>query len=260
MTPIVIKLGGEVLEHEALMPFLEQMKHVMQYRPVVLVHGGGPQVETLMKASQQTSIKIDGLRATPEEQVPIVVGALAGVASQQLLSACKKVSLPAISLSLSDGELFSATTLSDKLGHVGHVQPNQPELLNLLLKQNVLVCFNSIGCDGNGKTLNINADDAAVSVAKLIDGQLYLLSNVPGVLNQDKSLIESLDAIQISQLINKGVISDGMAVKVKAALHASNHLRRRVNIGSWQDIASISALAEQLEPSFGTAIYPNEER
>ncbi|NVK26149.1 MAG: acetylglutamate kinase [Gammaproteobacteria bacterium] len=255
MTPIVFKLGGEALTNkQALAEFLQQIRAVQKVRPVVIVHGGGPQVEDMMAAALLKSVKVDGLRATPEEQLPFVVGALAGVASQQLVAACKLAGINAIALSLADADLFEASVKDEKLGAVGEVKANNSNAISVLLENNYVVILNSIGCDNNGQTLNINADDAAVAAAQLIDAELCLLSNVPGVLDADKQLIPTLNQESIDSYIRQGVISDGMAVKVNAAHQAAQHLRRPVNIGSWQDSKALSQLSETAQINLGTKI------
>ena len=255
MTPVVFKLGGEALTNSnALSEFLAQIKVIQRQRPVVIVHGGGPQVEQLMSMSQQQTVKINGLRATPDEQLPIVIGALSGVASQQLLAACKQNNVKAVSLSLSDADLFSARVKSDELGNVGEVTAKEPKAIDALLNAGFIVLLNSIGCSDSGQTLNINADDAAVATAQLLGADLCLLSNVPGVLDHNHQLISSLTQDTIESFIRQGVIRDGMAVKVNAALNAARHLRRPVNIGSWQDSKALSEFNHSTKISLGTQI------
>jgi len=255
ISPIVFKLGGEALtDKTALAEFLQQAANIKKVRPVVIVHGGGPQVEDMMSATQLSTTKVDGVRATPLTHLPFVVGALAGVASQQLLAACKAQNLNAVSLSLADADLFNAQVKSEILGAVGQVSPNNPNAIQALLESGFVVLINSIGCDPQGQTLNINADDAAVATAQLLRAELCLLSNVPGVLNANKQLINSLDKESIESLINSGVIRDGMVVKVNAAFEASRLLRRPVHIGSWQDSSALSRLHLSEQIQLGTQI------
>ena len=255
MTPVVFKLGGEALTNpSALSEFLTQIKQIQQERPVVIVHGGGPQVESMMSATELSTVKVDGLRATPDEQLPFVIGALAGVASQQLLSACKLADLKAISLSLADADLFNAQQIDEKLGNVGKVAANNVQPFQVLLDAGYTVLLNSIACAPNGQSLNVNADDAAVATAQLLEADLCLLSNVPGVLNQNQQLIPNLTQEDIELQISQGVIRDGMAVKVKAALQAAQCLRRPVNIGSWQDSEALSEFNQSESISLGTQI------
>lgn len=253
--PIVFKVGGEALiSVEAMTAFLQQIKLIQAKRPVVIVHGGGPQVEVMMKQCSLTTKKVDGVRATPVEDLPFVIGALAGVASQQLLALANKLGLNAVALSLADGFSFKSQVKDSKLGAVGNVSANKADTLNVLLETQHLVLLNSIGCDEHGQSLNINADDAAVATAALLDAELCLLSNVPGVLDGDKQLIPQLDANSIQSYIEEGVITDGMVVKVKAAHQAAESLRRPVSIGNWQDTAALAQLAQTGILELGTQI------
>lgn len=253
--PVVFKLGGEALTNKsALAAFLQQVKQIQTQRPVVIVHGGGPQVEDMMVAAQLQTEKVDGLRCTPDSHLPFVLGALAGVASQQLLGGCKSVGLNAIALSLADADCFASQNKDPKLGHVGETQANKPDAIQLLLDNNYVVLLSSIGNDAAGNHLNINADDAAVAAAQLLDAELCLLSNVPGVLDENKVLIPELNKTSIDSLIAKGVIKDGMAVKVNAAYDAAVRLRRAVNIGSWQDSDALSNFNESAQITLGTQI------
>jgi len=255
--PVVFKIGGEaLLEKEALLKFLSVIKIVHGARPVVIVHGGGPQVENMMAATGVPTTKVDGVRTTPLNQLPFIVGALAGVASQQLLAATKQVGIKAVSLSLSDSDLFEAKPKQANLGAVGQVEPGKATAIEALMRAGNLVLINSIGCDEHGQTLNINADDAAVATAKLLNAQLCLLSNVPGVLDEEKQLISHLDQTQIHSLVIKGVISDGMVVKVNAALQAARYLRRPVNIGSWQQPMAMHHMVNAEHCQLGTQILP----
>lgn len=255
MSPIVLKIGGEALTNQvALDEFLQQVKHIQQSRPVVVVHGGGPQVEEMMLATGLATEKVDGVRATPASHLPFVIGALAGIASQQLLSAAKKNGLNAVALSLSDGDAFTATVKDLKLGCVGQVAAKSADTLNALLNTGHVVLLSSIGCDDHGQSLNINADDAAVAAAQVLEADLCLLSNVPGVLDNDKQRIPSLNRVQLDELIKQGVISDGMVVKVNAAHQAALSLRRPVNIGSWQDSAALKQISGANDITLGTQI------
>lgn len=255
MKTIVFKLGGEALiSEQALNHFLQQIKSIQQTHAVVIVHGGGPQVEQAMQQAQLTSTKVDGVRCTPKEHLPTVVGALAGVASQQLLSACKANNINAVALSLTDGASFTCSVKDPQLGAVGNVVAKDATTVNTLLKTGHVVLLSSIGADDNGNSLNINADDAAVAAAELVNGDLVLLSNVPGVLDHNKQLINKLTPASIEAYINEGVIIDGMVVKVKAALNASDCLRRHVTIASWQDFSGLQNIATEQQISMGTQI------
>jgi acetylglutamate kinase len=118
----------------------------------------------------------------------------------------------------------------------------------------MLPIISSIGADYNGNLLNVNADQAATVIAQLLDAQLLLLSDVPGVLDVNKNLIEQLDIEQIETLIAQKVIRDGMIVKVQAALKAANSLGRSVTIASWKDAEKLLGLLQQR--AIGSKILP----
>jgi len=140
------------------------------------------------------------------------------------------------------------------LGAVGAVEPGDPTLLRTLAATHMLPIISSIGADNKGNLLNVNADQAATVIAQLLDAELLLLSDVPGVLDANKNLIEHLDTEQIETLITQNVIRDGMIVKVQAALTAANSLGRSVTIASWKDAEKLLGLLHQ--QTIGSKISP----
>lgn len=252
LPPIVIKVGGALLEDEAAaLKLLASVKHVMAQRPVILVHGGGPLVETLMAALNLPSQKIDGLRVTPDEHMPYICGTLAGSANKALCALSIKAEVTPVGLSLLDGNMVTCEVLDEKYGAVGVPAPGNPALINSITEQKLLPVVSSIGANNHGRLLNINADQAATVVAQLVNGELLLLSNVKGVLDAQKKLLSSLNQDQINALVAEGVITDGMKVKTDAALLAASSLGRPVTIASWSD--DISAILNQ---DTGTRIAP----
>ncbi|WP_051333509.1 acetylglutamate kinase [Aliagarivorans marinus] len=233
MSPLVIKVGGAVLEQDQLLSNLLQGLKGLN-RPWLLVHGGGVVIEQLLSGLGMTSSKVDGLRVTPAEQIPYVTGALAGTSNKLLLASCLKHGYSALGLCLGDAGICKVAPFDARLGHVAAAEPGNPQLLKLLLSQNYLPVVSSIGVGQDGLLYNVNADQAAVAIAQSLNAQLVLLSDVPGVLDGDKALIASLNQQQSQQLIADGVITDGMAVKVNAALDAAQTLGQQVLLASWQ--------------------------
>lgn len=251
-SPIVIKVGGALLDDAAAMTRLFlSIKEVQTTRPVVVVHGGGPLVETLMASLGLTSTKIDGLRVTPDEHMPYICGALAGSANKQLCAAALASGLTPVGLSLLDGNMVVCEPLADKYGAVGVPSTADSAFLKNVLSQSALPVISSIGSSPQGRLLNVNADQAATVIAELLDAELLLLSNVEGVLDNDKVLISELDAQSIAKYASEGVITDGMKVKVDAALSSADTLNRAVYIASWT--ADINAI---LNKNTGTQILP----
>ncbi|MBU2978655.1 acetylglutamate kinase [Alteromonas sp. C1M14] len=250
LSPIVIKVGGALLEDKAAAThLLDSVKQVIELRPVVIVHGGGPLVESLMQSLNLPSKKIDGLRVTPDEHMPYICGTLAGSANKSLCGLAIKSGLTPVGLSLLDGNMVHCAPLAEKYGAVGVPSANDATLLNLLTAQSMLPVVSSIGANATGRLLNINADQAATVVAQLLDADLLLLSNVPGVLDAHKQLISTLDEEAIASLVKAGVITDGMQVKTDAALLAASTLGRAVTIASWE-----ANIADILNQQTGTRI------
>lgn len=253
--PMVVKVGGALLEEKQhALHFFSVLKRIQETQPVIVIHGGGNSVANLLNALGFQSEKIDGLRVTPKEQLPYVVGALAGTVNKTLCSWALQSGLTPVGLSLLDGAMCQSELLNEHLGFVGKAVPNQPELLNHLLHMNQLPIISSIGASATGDLLNINADDAAAAIAALVQGQLVLLSDVPCVLDAKKAPIHSLNKSQIHQLIQDNVIEGGMAVKVNAALNTANTLQAEVCIASWKTPEQLIALSEG--KTCGTHIVP----
>ncbi|MFC4700933.1 acetylglutamate kinase [Glaciecola siphonariae] len=255
---LVIKVGGrffdELLEQsEHKHPLLHAIKQLQTSGArVVLVHGGGDQVQAQLKALNLQSDKINGLRVTPLHHMPVVAGVLSGYLNKTLVAQAGGLGLSGVGLSLADGDMTRCTPISEALGAVGEPHPNSAVLLNALLAQGMLPIVASIGADDSGQLYNVNADHGAICVAQLLDAQLYLLSDVSGVLDASRQKLPHLSAQTAQQLIVDGVITDGMMVKVRAAQEAADALQQAVTIGSWNDVAALSTGNN----SFGTQILP----
>lgn len=213
---------------------LKTIKQLQEQVCVVLVHGGGPMVEELLAALNLRSEKVNGLRVTPADQMPYIAGALAGTANKQLCGLAIQADLNPVGLSLADGKICKGTVLDPQLGRVGSVEAGDPSLLKLLVSNEFLPIISSIGADEQGQLLNVNADQAATVITQILNAELILLSDVPGVLDANRTLIEKLDQTEVEQLIANGVIRDGMIVKVQAALSAAKSLGSSVTIASWK--------------------------
>ena len=252
---LVIKVGGAFMQDkDAALALLGTIAELQKKYFVVLVHGGGTMVEELLSALNITSQKIDGLRVTPKKHMPFITGALAGTANKQLCGLAMRAGLNPVGLSLLDGKICHATVMRQELGAVGSVEPGDATLLKALADTHMLPIISSIGADNNGNLLNVNADQAATVIAQLLDAQLLFLSDVPGVLDANKNLIEHLNNEQIEILIAQNVIRDGMIVKVQAALNAANSLGRSVTIASWKNAEKLLGLLQQR--AIGSKIAP----
>ncbi|CNK00456.1 acetylglutamate kinase [Yersinia aldovae] len=245
MNPLVIKLGGVLLDSEealerlftALVTYRE--KHE---RPLVIMHGGGCLVDDLMKKLALPVVKKNGLRVTPADQIDIITGALAGTANKTLLAWAVKHDINAVGLCLGDGNTVSVTPLDTELGHVGKAEAGSPALVQTLLAANYMPIISSIGITKEGSLMNVNADQAATALAATLAADLILLSDVSGILDGKGQRIAEMTAQKAEQLIAQGIITDGMVVKVNAALDAARTLGRPVDIASWRHADQLPAL------------------
>lgn len=236
-TPLVIKLGGAALSCESTLN--QVFKAVVNYqqqarRSIVIVHGGGYLVDDLMSSLNLPTVKKNGLRVTPYDQIPVIAGALAGTANKLLQGQAVKAGLNTVGLSLADGGLCMVEELDPELGAVGNATPGDSTVLQAILATGAMPIISSIGLTAQGQLMNINADQAAVAVAGALDADLVLLSDVSGVLDGKGHLIPSLTKEQATALISGHVITDGMVVKVEAALKAAADLGRPIEVATWR--------------------------
>ena len=253
--PLIIKLGGVLLDsEEALARLFDALVTYREshQRPLLIVHGGGCLVDELMKKLALPVQKKNGLRVTPADQIDIITGALAGTANKTLLAWAKKYAINAVGLCLGDGNSVNVAQLDESLGHVGNATPGSPVLINTLLAANFLPVVSSIGITDAGELMNVNADQAATALAATLGADLILLSDVSGILDGKGQRIEEMTAAKAEQLIAQGIITDGMIVKVNAALDAARTLGRPVDIASWRNAEQLPTLFNGV--SIGTRI------
>ncbi|HEY7866174.1 MAG TPA: acetylglutamate kinase [Psychromonas sp.] len=244
LKPLLIKLGGAVLENEqALENLFSALTLYLQteQRPLLIVHGGGVIVEDVLNKMNIVSQKKEGLRITPFDQIPYVAGALAGTSNKLLMAKALKAGLSAVGLSLADGFSCKVTQLDPDLGAVGISSPNNPALLNTLLTAGYLPVISSIAIGEDGRLYNVNADQAAITICELLGAELVFLSDVDGVWDENKQVIPELNTQLADRLIAEKVIKDGMAVKVKAALQAAEQLGY-VMLASWKNPENLVSL------------------
>jgi len=257
LDPLVIKLGGAALSCSETLSKL--FGAIAQYqaqaqRRIVIVHGGGYLVDDLMAKLQLPTVKKDGLRVTPYDQIGVIAGALAGTANKMLQGQAIKDGLNAVGLCLADGGLCVVEELDPELGAVGKASAGDATVTKLLLEAGVVPIISSIGLTKEGQLMNVNADQAAVSVATALSAELVLLSDVSGVLDGKGHLIAALDEQKAASLIEGKVITDGMIVKVNAALDAAKDLGRPIEVASWRYPEKLAKLFAG--ESIGTQFLP----
>ena len=258
---MVIKVGGrffnELMEQsEDKHPLLHAIDALnLQGKQIVLVHGGGDQVQSQLNALGFKSIKANGLRVTPFDHMPIVAGVLSGYLNKTLVSHSSSIGISAVGITLADGGIALCNPVSAELGAVGAPVAKDPALLKHLLNANMLPIVASIGADARGNLYNINADHAATCIAQLLNANLFLLSDVKGVLDAQGNKLDALSSQQAQQMIAAKIITDGLVIKVNAAQDAADILNAPVTIGSWNDI---DGLTDSRRP-FGTQIHPHSD-
>ena len=232
--PLVLKLSGKALAAEAELNGLFTALKAAR-RSFLLVHGGGVEVDRLMERLHLPVRRIEGLRVSPAEDMPVIAGGLAGACSLALRGALRRAGLMPLGLLVTDGGAAEVVPQDAALGRVAKTRAGSEAgrcALLGLIDAGWTPVVSSIGMDEEGRLWNINADDAALTVAELLGAPLVYLSDVPGVLDHEKRLIPTLDAAGVEALIAAQVVTGGMAVKVRAALSAARATGAPVSIAS----------------------------
>lgn len=240
---IVVKYGGNAMTDPALQrAFAEDvvLLRLLGMR-VVVVHGGGPQIEAALKRLGKEGKFIQGMRVTDPETMGVVQWVLAGEVQQELVGLIQQAGGKAAGLTGRDGATLRATQLRmpDKddpakehdIGLVGDVQAVDTTLLNTLLDAGHIPVFSPIGLGAHNESYNVNADVAAAALAMALQAEkLLMLTNIAGVLDQNKQLLTQLSPQQIDALCADGTISGGMIPKIAGALDAARNGVKAVHI------------------------------
>ena len=191
---------------------------------IVLVHGGGPEINEMLKKSGKQSAFIDGLRVTYKETVDIVQMVLAGKINKNLVNQIHNKGGKAVGLCGVDDHMIKAEKLDDVHGYVGNITNVNTELITNIIERDYIPVISTIGYDDENNTYNINADTAAAYIAGALKAEsLINMSDIPGLL-RDKddpdSLIKKLYVSNAPELMHEGVISGGMIPKVQCCTEA----------------------------------------
>ena len=224
---IVIKYGGNAMINEDLKRNV--IKDVVLLSTigvkVVMVHGGGPGIDTMLKKINKEIKFVNGLRQTDEETMEIVQMVLAGQMNKNLVSMISQEGAKAVGISGMDARLIEADcNRKEELGYVGAVTNINEKVIMDLLDNGYIPVVASIGTDENNHSCNINADLAAGAIAaKLQAENMILVSNIPGLLkdkNDDSTLLPVVSLEEIDSLKEDGVIAGGMIPKVDCCVDA----------------------------------------
>ena len=223
---VVVKYGGNAMINETLRQ--QVMEDIVLLQTigvkVVLVHGGGPEINDLMNRLGKKAEFVDGLRVTDAETVDIVQMVLAGKVNKSLVNLIEVTGGRAIGLSGLDGRLIEAEMKDERLGYVGRVTKINIEPVTDLLEKGYIPVISTIACDRQGNTYNINGDTAAAYIAGALEAKrLLMLTDIAGVLrdkNDPDSLIRELSVQEAKQLFAENVIAGGMIPKVECCITA----------------------------------------
>jgi acetylglutamate kinase len=233
---IVVKFGGNAmvdpLLHESFARDVVLMK-LVGMNPVV-VHGGGPQIGSLLEKLNIQTEFVDGMRVTDAETMDVVEMVLGGSVNKEIVASINRNGGRAIGVTGKDGQLIRArkmqvTRKSPELevpeiidiGHVGEVDQIDTSVLNVILDSDFIPVIAPIGVGEDGSTYNINADLVAGKLAQVMQAEkLMLLTNVEGLLDAEGNILTGLGTTEVDALIADGTISGGMLPKIGCALDA----------------------------------------
>ncbi|RFU64146.1 acetylglutamate kinase [Peribacillus glennii] len=223
MKILVIKCGGSIID-ELSHSFFESLKKLKSSGcQLVFVHGGGPDINTMLGKYEIEPVFEKGLRKTTDEVLNIVELMLSGKSNRSIVHKLSLNGIEAIGLNGSDGNLLTGDFIDEaSLGAVGEIKSVNTELLQMLLNKGISPVLTPIAITEGGRKLNVNADMAAGAVAKALDAHSCMfVTDVKGVM-KDGIIIEELTEMQTQNLISAGSIYGGMIPKVKTALSVLN--------------------------------------
>ena len=225
---VVIKYGGNAMTSESLKAAVMHDLTLLSMVgiKVVLVHGGGPEITSTLKAMGKESKFIDGLRYTDRETVEIVQMVLAGKLNKGLVGLLSQNGVKAVGLCGLDDRMLLCKKHEGKvdLGFVGDVIHVNTELLESTLRQGYIPVIATVGCDEAGNVYNVNADTAAAQIAAALGAKnLILMTDVRGLLRDkedDSTLIQKVSVSEVPSLVREGIISGGMIPKIECCVEA----------------------------------------
>jgi acetylglutamate kinase len=240
---IVIKYGGNAMTDENLKQCFARdvvLLKLVGMNPVV-VHGGGPQIDDLLKRVGKQGQFIQGMRVTDRETMEVVEMVLGGQVNKEIVALISRHGGKAVGLTGKDGSFIRARKLlipnKDNpaelldIGQVGDITAIDPSLISFLDSGDFIPVIAPIGVGEDGESYNINADVVAGKLAEILKAEkLVLLTNTPGVLDKNGKLLTGLTPKQIDELVADGTLSGGMLPKIGSALDAARSGVRNVHI------------------------------
>ena len=231
---IVVKYGGNAMTEERLKHGFARdviLLKLVGMNPVV-VHGGGPQIDSALKKIGKEGSFIQGMRITDEETMEVVEWVLGGEVQQDIVMLINHYGGQAVGLTGKDGGLIRARKMQmpDKtnpgefldIGYVGEIEAINPAVVKALQDDAFIPIISPIGFGDDGQAYNINADLVAGKIAEILRAEkLIMMTNIPGVLDKQGTLLTDLSAREIDEMFEDGTISGGMLPKISSALDAA---------------------------------------
>jgi len=235
---VVVKYGGNAMIDEELKNSFARdivLMKLVGMHPIV-VHGGGPQIGSLLEKLDIKSHFVDGMRVTDAATMDVVEMVLGGLVNKEIVSLLNKNGGKAIGITGKDGDFIRAhkmkvTRKTEEMdapeiidiGHVGEVESMNPDIIEMIKGSDFIPIIAPIGADEQGASYNINADIVAGKVAQMVMAEkLILLTNISGVQDKDGNVLTGLTTEQVNNLIDDGTIHGGMLPKIHCALDAVN--------------------------------------
>jgi len=264
---LVIKYGGNAMTDPALQQaFAEDvvLLKLVGMNPVV-VHGGGPQIETALKRLGKKGEFVQGMRVTDAETMEVVEWVLGGEVQQDIVGLINQAGGKAVGLTGRDGGMIRARKLrlldtldpsvEHDVGQVGEIVQIDPSVVRALQDDQFIPVISPIGFGENNESYNINADVVAAKLATVLQAEkLVMLTNIKGVLNKAGELITDLTPHQIDELVADGTISGGMLPKLAGAIDAAKSGVKAVHVvdGRVPHAMLLEILTDQ---AYGTMIH-----
>lgn len=223
MYQAVIKIGGHAMTDQQLLASCMQGVYFAKFvdKQVVLIHGGGPQINTLLERLAVKSEFVNGLRKTDADTLAAVEMALCGQVNKKITRLLLAEGVDAVGISGEDGDMLKARVKDDSLGFVGTIFFVNPGILTALLTAGYTPVVAPLATDSSWQPLNVNADTAAGAIAGALKADIFVLvSDVPGVLDKNGNVVPALDKSAIKAMIKDGTINGGMIPKVECCLKA----------------------------------------
>ena len=232
---VVVKYGGAAMTNPELRRAVMSDIVLLSLASIrmVVVHGGGPEINDMLEKIGKRTEFINGLRYTDAETMDIVQMVLAGKVGKDLAALAGELGGRAVSFCGMDGNMLLAKQLSPEYGQVGELISVDPNLINVALDNGYIPIISTVA-SGGGRVFNINADTAAGALASRLEAErLILLTDVRGILakaGDDNTLLTEINISEVPQLIKSGVITGGMIPKLECCVEAIRRGVRRAHV------------------------------